>query len=317
VDTIRLANEHDLALLSVPGLEIEPLIMRSSASLQIGERVFVVGAPRGLELSLAEGLVSSLREYEGGVAIQTSAPVSPGSSGGGLFDARGNLIGITTFGVLGENLNFALPAEWASELAQLAPPPANPEEARVAESAGSESAPAFPRVVVGSLDSSKPQTEEERARSKAEAVYRPRIAAVAGQVKELRIKTRRYYAACYNRKTVQVREGSSATTSSESGRGGYVGEASIYNRDGDYVGRTSSSGGFGWGSVRGQSSDWYEVSTLDNSTTTECRLLASDIGALLPVIGRAVEEAEQEAVKQGVWTWMQRDVPEKLVAELW
>lgn len=49
--------------------------------------------------------------------VQTSAPTSPGSSGGGLFDAEGNLVGITTFQLKeGQSLNFAMPGEWVSDL---------------------------------------------------------------------------------------------------------------------------------------------------------------------------------------------------------
>ena len=78
----------------------------------MGERVYTVGAPQGLELSLAEGIVSSKRTIDGGRFIQTSAPMSSGSSGGGLFDAYGHLVGITT-SILknSQNLNFAIPAE--------------------------------------------------------------------------------------------------------------------------------------------------------------------------------------------------------------
>jgi Trypsin-like peptidase domain len=57
-------------------------------------------------------LVSGLRTFEGVRLIQTTAPISHGSSGGGLFDAQGKLIGITTFMFKdGQNLNFAIPSE--------------------------------------------------------------------------------------------------------------------------------------------------------------------------------------------------------------
>ena len=62
--------------------------------------------------SVAEGIVSSKRVFNHGRVIQTSAPISQGSSGGGLFDARGHLLGITTFYFkAGQNLNFAVAAE--------------------------------------------------------------------------------------------------------------------------------------------------------------------------------------------------------------
>jgi hypothetical protein len=81
--------------------------------LRIGQRVYAIGAPQGLELTISEGIVSSLREVPGGSVIQTTAPISPGSSGGGLFDLSGRLVGIMTFQHrYGQNLNFALPADW-------------------------------------------------------------------------------------------------------------------------------------------------------------------------------------------------------------
>ncbi len=86
-------------------------------NLKVGARVYTLGAPKGLALSFGEGLVSQLRGEEDFHYIQTTAPVSPGSSGGGLFDKNGRLIGITTFVVGGQNLNFAVPADWISNLA--------------------------------------------------------------------------------------------------------------------------------------------------------------------------------------------------------
>lgn len=57
-------------------------------------------------------IVSSKRTVDGGRLVQTTAPISPGSSGGGLFDAQANLLGITTFMLKqSQNLNFAIAAE--------------------------------------------------------------------------------------------------------------------------------------------------------------------------------------------------------------
>src|SRR5450830_1754760 len=79
-----------------------------------GQHVYSLGSPRGLELTFGEGLVSALRPRAGMPLpiIQTTAPISPGSSGGGLFDEFGRVIGITTFfRVESQNLNFAMPVE--------------------------------------------------------------------------------------------------------------------------------------------------------------------------------------------------------------
>lgn len=107
-----LDSEHDLCGLQVSGLTATPVGIRASSTLSVGETVYALGAPEGLELSLSGGLISGLRKFEGVSLIQTTAPISHGSSGGGLFDEQGRLIGITTFAVKdGQNLNFAIPTE--------------------------------------------------------------------------------------------------------------------------------------------------------------------------------------------------------------
>jgi formylglycine-generating enzyme required for sulfatase activity/tetratricopeptide (TPR) repeat protein len=105
--------EHDLCVLQVDNLRAPSPKLRKSSELAVGERVYAIGAPNGLELSISDGLISGLRDYEGSRVVQTTAAVSPGSSGGGLFDSQGRLIGITSFSASeGQNLNFALPTEF-------------------------------------------------------------------------------------------------------------------------------------------------------------------------------------------------------------
>jgi S1-C subfamily serine protease len=86
--------------------------VRPYDDIKVGERAITIGTPQGLELTVAEGIVSSKRTHKGSRLVQTSAPISQGSSGGGLFDAQGKLLGITTFYFAGgQNLNFAVAAE--------------------------------------------------------------------------------------------------------------------------------------------------------------------------------------------------------------
>ena len=86
--------------------------IREYSALKVGERVYSIGAPFGLELTLSDGLLSGKRTHAGVRLVQTSAPISSGSSGGGLFDAYGNLVGISTFLLKdSQNLNFAIAAE--------------------------------------------------------------------------------------------------------------------------------------------------------------------------------------------------------------
>ena len=86
--------------------------VRPYDDIKVGERAVTIGTPQGLELTVAEGIVSSKRSQNDSKLIQTSAPISQGSSGGGLFDAQGQLLGITTFYFkAGQNLNFAVAGE--------------------------------------------------------------------------------------------------------------------------------------------------------------------------------------------------------------
>jgi serine protease Do len=114
---VQIADRQlDLCSLRVAGLEASPVAIATN-EVRVGQHVYAIGAPQGLELTLSEGIVSSLRGTTKGTIIQTTAPVSPGSSGGGLFDTNGKLVGIVTFQhKTGQNLNFALPASWIFEM---------------------------------------------------------------------------------------------------------------------------------------------------------------------------------------------------------
>ncbi|MGE0355666.1 MAG: trypsin-like peptidase domain-containing protein [Burkholderiales bacterium] len=106
-------EEYDLCRLSVLGLTAPAVNVGSAQSLKTGQKVYAIGAPQGLDLTISDGIVSGMRELPQGRVIQTTAPISPGSSGGPLFDAFGRLVGIMTFQHRsGQNLNFAVPADW-------------------------------------------------------------------------------------------------------------------------------------------------------------------------------------------------------------
>jgi len=106
-------KESDRCVLLVKNIELEPIKgFREYDTLTVGEPVYSVGSPQGLENSLGQGMVSGKREFGRHKIIQTTAHISRGSSGGGLFDSSGNLIGITTFKISdSEGLNFAIPIE--------------------------------------------------------------------------------------------------------------------------------------------------------------------------------------------------------------
>ncbi|HRO22643.1 MAG TPA: trypsin-like peptidase domain-containing protein [Alcaligenes phenolicus] len=111
---LRGSKEMDYCILNTVGLPARAARIGKLSSVAPGQRVYSVGSPRGFELTIAEGLVSGLRKKDGVplFLIQTSAAISPGSSGGGLFDEFGRVIGITTFLLKdSQNINFALPVE--------------------------------------------------------------------------------------------------------------------------------------------------------------------------------------------------------------
>jgi Flp pilus assembly protein TadD len=109
-------TDKDICILTAAGIAGTPAQFGKTAGLKVGNPVYAVGAPRGLELSLSDGIVAQLR---GGPPplIQTTAAISPGSSGGGLFDEEGRLVGLTTLYVEGgQSLNFSMPVEWIGEI---------------------------------------------------------------------------------------------------------------------------------------------------------------------------------------------------------
>ncbi|MBK6972667.1 MAG: serine protease [Sterolibacteriaceae bacterium] len=105
-------TERDLCFLFAADLDAPKVSEISWSVPPPGTRVFAIGAPLGLDLTLSEGIVSGLRQTRSTSVIQTTAAISPGSSGGGLFDETGALVGITTAQMRqGQNLNFAVPLD--------------------------------------------------------------------------------------------------------------------------------------------------------------------------------------------------------------
>ncbi len=131
-------TERDMCLLKVANFTASAVNMAPADTLRTGARVYAIGAPRGLETTISDGLLSGIRRNAAAAveALQISVPISPGSSGGGLFDAQGRLIGITNAGLRdAQNLNFALPAGWIAEV------PARAQAALAARSLGPAAAP--------------------------------------------------------------------------------------------------------------------------------------------------------------------------------
>ena len=142
-------TKRDLCRVTAAIGDAPVVALADSAGLTIGQNVYALGSPEGFELTLSAGLVSGLRRdtAERLTLIQTSAPISPGSSGGGLFDDTGRLVGVTTMvsaARSAQNLNFALPTEWVREL-----PQRHAEARQQAASQASAGTAVAPPVVAG------------------------------------------------------------------------------------------------------------------------------------------------------------------------
>lgn len=106
----------DLALLKVEDVgapRFSKVLLGESESLAVGERVFAIGSPLGLERTVTEGILSTkTRQVQGELYLQTTTQINPGNSGGPLFNLRGEVVGVTNMKMtFGEGLGFAIPVE--------------------------------------------------------------------------------------------------------------------------------------------------------------------------------------------------------------
>ena len=108
---------NDLALLKVTVSGIKPLPLGNSSDVKIGETIYVAGNPKGLEGTFSNGIISSRRDPYTKERLQMTAPISPGSSGGPVLNSKGEVIGISFMTLVGgQNLNFAIPSRYLTEL---------------------------------------------------------------------------------------------------------------------------------------------------------------------------------------------------------
>jgi serine protease Do len=116
VRIIAINKFHDLALLHIEDKsapKFKYVTLGSSDALNVGDSVFAIGSPLGLERTMTEGILSTkTRELEGELYLQTTAQINPGNSGGPLFNLSGEVVGVTNMKILfGEGLGFAIPVE--------------------------------------------------------------------------------------------------------------------------------------------------------------------------------------------------------------
>jgi serine protease Do len=116
VRIVAMNKYADLALLRVEDKDAPKfrcVSFGSTDAMSVGERVFAVGSPLGLERTVTEGILSTkTRQMQGELYLQTTAQINPGNSGGPLFNMSGEVVGVTNMKIsFGEGLGFAIPIE--------------------------------------------------------------------------------------------------------------------------------------------------------------------------------------------------------------
>jgi Trypsin-like peptidase domain len=103
-------EKNDLALLKIKGIKGKALKLNADDSAAIGDEVFAVGNPKGLEGTFSQGIVSSIRKTGKFDLLQITASISSGSSGGAVLNDKGEVIGVAVGAIeSGQSLNFAIP----------------------------------------------------------------------------------------------------------------------------------------------------------------------------------------------------------------
>jgi S1-C subfamily serine protease len=116
-------SKRDLVVLKFDAKELPFIELKEVKDIKSGDPVFTIGSPLGLEATITEGIISNPERKEGDLElIQFTAPISSGNSGGGLFNKKGVMIGITTSTLLPpnsranvQNLNFAVPEKYIEQ----------------------------------------------------------------------------------------------------------------------------------------------------------------------------------------------------------
>ncbi len=120
VKVIAANPQIDLALLKIDppkDLTLPFVYLGDSEQVKVGDTVYAIGAPIGLDRTVSSGIVSvTNRSFGGHTMLQITTPINPGNSGGPLFDLRGQVVGVNSAGYMGmQGLNFAIPSKYVKD----------------------------------------------------------------------------------------------------------------------------------------------------------------------------------------------------------
>jgi len=114
---IEKSEKYDLAIISVDQFSAPQLNFGDYSKVGVGDEIYAIGNPNGLEGTFSQGIVSGLRDVSSDELLQITAPISPGSSGGPVMNSNAEIIGIAVASYKsGQNLNFAIPIKYLDEL---------------------------------------------------------------------------------------------------------------------------------------------------------------------------------------------------------
>jgi serine protease Do len=111
-------RQRDLVVMRIEAQKLPVLSLGDSSAIHPGDTVVAIGHPLGLEDTVSNGLVSAIRKVDDDLTVlQISAPIAPGSSGGPIFNDKGEVIGVATAIMLGgQNINFGVPITYLNDL---------------------------------------------------------------------------------------------------------------------------------------------------------------------------------------------------------
>jgi len=114
---VGIDSARDLVLLSVEGAKANALLLENNGGVSVGDEIYAIGNPQGLEGTFSQGIISGIRNIGSDTVLQITAPISPGSSGGPVLNTQGKVIGVAVATFKGgQNLNFAIPVSYLSQL---------------------------------------------------------------------------------------------------------------------------------------------------------------------------------------------------------